>query len=265
MNENSSTAVDRNFDDLAHRFQRNVYSSLKGSIRLEVLKRDLEEFLPPSNETVLQVLDAGGGQGQMSIYFARQGHQVLLCDISEQMLAIARQNLSEAGLLDRVALRQLAIQELLAKQQTFDVVVCHAVLEWAAEPERLLKTLVTALKPGASLSLIYYNLNGLIYKNLLRNNFRKIRSEQWQGHRGSLTPPNPLRPEDLNGWLQEAGLEILCESGIRVFHDYILDPAERDRDPEGTLEMELRHSRLMPFKYLGRYIHVLCRKPVNGN
>lgn len=260
MSENSSTTLDRNFDDLAHRFQRNVYSSLKGSIRLAVLQRDLDEFLPGA-DSVLRVLDAGGGQGQMASYFAQQGHEVLLCDISEEMLAMAQRNLSEAGLLGQVVLRQQSIQDLVAAEgPLFDVVVCHAVLEWVADPKALLSTLSRALKPGAILSLIYYNLNGLIYKNLLRNNFKKIRRQNWQGYPGSLTPSNPLRPEDVNRWLGELQLEILCESGIRIFHDYILQSEERNRDPEGLLEMELKHSRLAPFTHLGRYIHVLCKQ-----
>lgn len=262
MSQDSSTAVDRNFDDLVHRFQRNVYSSLKGRVRLAVLQRDLEEFLPSSPDQPLQILDAGGGQGQMTRYFAGQGHTVLLCDISEQMLSLAKQSLDEAGLANKVTVRHDSIQNVLATEAgTFDVIVCHAVMEWVAEPRRLLESLARALKPGAMLSLIYYNLNGLIYKNLLRNNFKKIRQEKWQGYRGSLTPSSPLRPEQVNQWLDESGLETLCESGIRVFHDYILDPQERQRDPDGVLEMELQHSRLMPFRHLGRYIHVLCRKP----
>lgn len=264
MIENSSTAVDRNFDDLAQRFQRNVYASLKGSIRLGVLQRDFEEFLPLANDA-LSILDAGGGQGQMSAYFAQQGHEVLLCDISGEMLAMAERNLAEAGLLERVMIRQQSIQELIGgEQRLFDLVVCHAVLEWVAEPEALLATLAAALKPGGILSLTYYNLNGLVYKNLLRNNFKKIRRKNWQGYRGSLTPSNPLRPEVVNRWLGELQLETLCESGIRVFHDYILEPEERNRDPAGVLEMELKHSRVMPFTHLGRYIHVLCQKPSRG-
>lgn len=264
MSQDSNTATDRNFDDLAHRFQRNVYSSLKGQVRLGILRRDLEEFLPELKADSLRVLDAGGGQGQMSVYFAQQGHDVLLCDISEQMLALAKTALDQAGVLAKVKLQHDSIQNVLADEQAgFDAIVCHAVMEWVAEPQALLAALATALKPGGKLSLIYYNLNGLIYKNLLRNNFKKIRQEKWRGYRGSLTPSNPLRPEQVNQWLDESGLETLCESGIRVFHDYILDPQERQRDPEGVLEMELKHSRLMPFKHLGRYIHVLCQKPVD--
>jgi len=37
---------EHNFDDLAPRFARNIYSSMKGEIRLAVLKRDFQEFLP---------------------------------------------------------------------------------------------------------------------------------------------------------------------------------------------------------------------------
>ena len=37
---------DRNFDDLAPRFKRNVYGGLKGELRLRVLQRDFDEFIP---------------------------------------------------------------------------------------------------------------------------------------------------------------------------------------------------------------------------
>lgn len=257
----SDFSNDRNFDDLAQRFQRKVYASLKGQIRLRVLERDFEEFLPEP-KTPWRILDAGGGQGQMSLYFAQRGHRVLLCDISKEMLNLAKGSLAEHGLADRVDVQQLAIQELARReQQTFDMVVCHAVLEWVADPAGLLKQLAESLKSGGVLSLLYYNLNGLVYKNLLRGNFKKVRKGEWQGGRGSLTPPSPLRPEQVSCWLTDSSLEVICESGVRVFYDFIFNEQDRNRDPDGIVQMELQHARLMPYKHLGRYIHVLCRKP----
>ena len=51
---------DRNFDDLAERFQRKVYGGLKGDIRLAVLWRDLEQYLPQIHGAEpLTVLDVG--------------------------------------------------------------------------------------------------------------------------------------------------------------------------------------------------------------
>lgn len=257
-----SNPGDRNFDDLAHRFQRNVYASLKGQIRLEVVQRDFEDYLLPSESPRgWQVFDAGGGQGRMSAWFARRGHRVLLSDISRKMLDLAESQLVEEGLAEAVQIRHAPIQEITRENpQRFDLIVCHAVLEWVADPRDLLGLLAQSLKPGGTLSLLYYNLNGLIYKNLLRTNFKKIRQRKWQGYRGSLTPSSPLRPEEVQAWLSELPLEMVCESGVRVFYDYIFNQQDRVRDPESIVEMELQFAREMPYKHLGRYIHVLCRK-----
>ena len=83
-------STDRNFDDLAEKFQRKIYGSLKGQARIAVLRRDLERILSlKSAERRLAILDAGGGQGQLSLHYAAQGHKVVLCDISERMLELA--------------------------------------------------------------------------------------------------------------------------------------------------------------------------------
>ncbi|GAB1257314.1 tRNA uridine 5-oxyacetic acid(34) methyltransferase CmoM [Aurantivibrio plasticivorans] len=258
--------ADRNFDDLAHRFQRNVYSGLKGEIRLAILQRDFREYLPifecSQDEEPITVLDAGGGLGQMARLFATRGHNVTLCDISENMLALADEENKQLGLDSRIEIKQLAIQNV-AKQfpQHFDVVTCHAVMEWVDEPQQLLDDCLTCLKPGGYLSLSYYNIHGSHYKNLLRTNFKKFAKQQWGGYRGSLTPSNPLEPETVMRWIDESDFEFICESGIRTFHDYILNKTDREREPEKVLELELEYSRIMPFMRLGRYIHVLLRKP----
>ncbi|MBR9912164.1 MAG: methyltransferase domain-containing protein [Gammaproteobacteria bacterium] len=264
-----SAHQDRNFDDLAHRFKRNVYDRLKGDIRLAVLERDLKEFLaaklyPEAGAEVtkpLRILDAGGGQGQFSLPLAQLGHTVVLCDISAEMLKLAQANAECLGVTERVQLHHGAIQQLRNDElEGFDLVLCHAVLEWVAEPRQLLAELVALLKPGGYMSLTWYNVNSIIMKNLLRTNFNKVIDEDYQGYRGSLTPTWPRRHEEVTGWLQELPLELLCESGIRCFHDYILEPGHRGNEPGKQLTLELRLSRQEPWRSLGRYLHALSRK-----
>ncbi|GAL13598.1 S-adenosylmethionine-dependent methyltransferase functionally coupled to the MukBEF chromosome partitioning mechanism [Vibrio astriarenae] len=59
---------DRNFDDIAHKFAKNIYGSDKGEIRQVIVWEDLEALLAnfDQQETPLTVLDAGGGLAQMS-------------------------------------------------------------------------------------------------------------------------------------------------------------------------------------------------------
>lgn len=52
-------------------------------------------------------------------------------------------------------------------------------------------------------------------------------------------------------------LDLLCHSGIQVFHDYILDPGDRGKTPDTVLDLELEFSRIQPYRDLGRYQHLL--------
>jgi S-adenosylmethionine-dependent methyltransferase len=261
---------DRNFDDLAKRFQKNIYGGLKGEIRLAVLERDFRECLSLAPFGVqqsikpLRILDAGGGQAQFSLNFARAGHSVVICDISAEMLKLAEQEVIALGLEDRVQLIHCAIQDLSqhldAGACEFDVVLCHAVMEWVANPSELLAELMVYIKSQGFLSLTFYNLHSLIYKNLLRTNFKKIQQQDFGGSRGSLTPINPLYPEQVFEWLNQLPMTRLTASGIRVFHDYIFNEEHRERDPQSVIELELEFSRKQPYQLLGRYIHVLSQK-----
>lgn len=262
---------DRNFDDLARRFKKNIYGGLKGEIRLAVLERDFREhfaFVPfgeSSSAKPLRILDAGGGQGQFSLQFARAGHSVVICDISAEMLKLAEQEVEQQQLQDKVRLVHCAIQDITQhlpsdEETQFDVVLCHAVMEWVANPPELLAHLIELVKPQGYLSLTFYNLHSLIYKNLLRTNFKKIQEQDYGGSRGSLTPINPLYPEQVFGWLDQLPIKRLATSGIRVFHDYIFNEEHRERDPQSVVQLELALSRKQPYQLLGRYIHVLSQK-----
>jgi len=261
---------DRNFDDLAKRFQKNIYGGLKGEIRLAVLERDFREhfFYSPFGEKSptkpLRVLDAGGGQGQFSLRFAQAGHKVIICDISSEMLKLAEQEVEKLGLQQQVQLIHCAIQDLPQYLDVdsceFDVVLCHAVMEWVTNPQALLASLNAYVKRDGFLSLTFYNLHSLIYKNLLRTNFKKIQQRDFGGARGSLTPINPLYPEQVFKWLNSLPLNRLATSGIRVFHDYIFNEEHREREPQNVIALELEFSRKQLYQLLGRYIHVLSQR-----
>jgi S-adenosylmethionine-dependent methyltransferase len=258
------TNIDRNFDDLAPKFQRKVYGGLKGRIRLSVLNKDLTDFflkaILPAEDNPLKILDAGSGYGPFSLNLAELGHMVTLCDISAKMLEQASMNIAEKKIKTPVKLYHCAIQDLPAGNEPYDLILCHAVLEWVHDPEDLIFHLLKHLKKDGILSLTFYNLNGMIFKNLLRTNYKKIQDEDYCGWSGSLTPTHPLDPQKVMKWLDKHNLDILCHSGMRVFHDYIFDPEHRERDPETVIEMELKLSRKMPYRDLGRYQHIIGQK-----
>ena len=82
---------DRNFDDIAEKFARNIYGTTKGKIRQAVVWQDLTGLLAQLPQRPLRILDAGGGEGHMACQLAELGHQVLLCDLSGEMIQRAAQ------------------------------------------------------------------------------------------------------------------------------------------------------------------------------
>ena len=254
---------DRNFDGLTRRFKNNIYNTPKGQLRLAVLRRDFAEFLPRRS---LSILDVGCGQGQWALELALQGHKLYLNDVSAEMIGEAQKVFLQSTLnqseQQQVRWSLGALQGLRQEiNERFDVLMCHAVMEWLNEPACVFEHLLPLVKPGGYLSLVFYNVHGLIYKNLLRANYRKIEQQDYHGTDGSLTPLNPLSPATVRHWIREAGLDIVCESGLRVFHDYVLDPEMRRQNLNAVTRLELQLSREEPYRSMGRYVHMLCRKP----
>lgn len=246
---------DQHFDDLAVRFARKIYGNNKGAIRLAVLQADLQEVLP---QRQLRVLDVGAGLGNMALWLARQGHQVTLAEPSGPMLEAARSSFAEAGV--EAEFIQSDWQQLVAsKPQPYDLILCHAVLEWLAEPAAMVAALKALLKPDGWLSLAFYNKDALVLHNLIKGNLRKLAKERFAGDKGGLTPQQPLDPQELEQMLAMHGWQVEQRSGIRVFHDY-MQPKFRDKiADEELVETELLYRRHPTLGPLGRYLHWLCQ------
>ena len=247
---------DRNFDDLADRFGQNIYGTTKGRLRLAIVQDCLERMLDRlPDDRPLRVLDAGCGHGYLARWLAERGHALLLCDHSERMLAQARERL--AGMDTNVRFVHAPLQSLTAEEHgRFDLILLHAVLEWVAEPQAVLARVRSLLADGGRLSLLFYNVDAVIWRNLLRGNFRKVASGEFGGHPHSLTPTHPRDPREVEGWLAELNLSVQERCGVRVIHDY-LDPAVREaRRFEDLLAMERMFSRREPYLWLGRYMHL---------
>ena len=136
--------------------------------------------------------------------------------------------------------------------------VCHAVLEWLAQPQAILPVLQQLCAPGGWLSLAFYNKDALIYRNLLKGHFRKLRKAEFAGEKQSLTPQRPIDPRELATQL-EAYWQVESQSGVRVFHDYMPHEFQAKAELIDLLEMELAYRRHPSFAGMGRYLHWICR------
>ena len=258
--------TDRYFDHLGARFAERIYDSPKGAIRLAILQRDLQQWMPAlmQADTPLRILDIGAGLGQISGWLAGLGHQLTVAEPSDVMLARARERIDASNPPQPVRYLQAPLQALAEQGDQYDLVVFHAVLEWLAEPAAALQQLTSLLFPLGALSLAFYNRDALIYKNLVKGQFKKLRKKPLSGQgKSGLTPQQPLDPREVQLWTQAAGLKCLDTSGVRVFYDYMPEPFCSNSSIEDLIAFELQYSQHPAYQHLGRYLHWWLRRADN--
>lgn len=98
-------------------------------------------------------LDLGTGTGRLLEVFADQYATGLGIDASHDMLAVARANLSKAGLTNS-QVRHGDVYALNVPPKSFDVVAIHQVLHFLDDPARVLAEAARALRPGGRLLIV---------------------------------------------------------------------------------------------------------------
>ncbi|MBE0407105.1 methyltransferase domain-containing protein [Psychrobacter sp. AOP22-C1-22] len=264
-----NTRTDRSFDTIADHFEKKVYGGLKGDIRLAVLRRDIFEYTEKMSKQLarpLRILDVGAGLAQIAIELAAQGHIVVVNDISANMLEKAQVSAAKVEKEIDITWYVCPYQELQEKlnaedNDKFDLIMCHALLEWLAEPAAVMEFFDQQLTDNGTLSLCFYNPASFDYRNLIMGNFNLLDNTQYKAdNKKSLTPNHPVAKEEVESWLATHHYQVVRTSGLRVFHDY--SPLKRGghNDPDAVIRMELRYSQLEPYKWLGRYLHILATR-----
>ncbi|PKL51299.1 MAG: tRNA uridine 5-oxyacetic acid(34) methyltransferase CmoM [Candidatus Riflebacteria bacterium HGW-Riflebacteria-2] len=254
--------MDKNFDSLAHRLERNVYGSNKGRVRLAMLEFDMGRGLPELfGQEKLQILDAGGGMGQIARWLAGMGHHITLCDLSAEMLALAERENLAAGLHDRISLLHSSIQDLPEHLpgRCFDLVLLHGVIEWMADPAEAITTVAPLLKSGGAMSLLFFNRNKLLLKWGINGQIESALAGRPRKAQ-KLTPTTLIEENELRRMLAESQLECLSKAGIRIFHRFFTRLQTATVAIDDAIALEKRYCYEEPFASLGEHTHLILRK-----
>ncbi|WP_233499841.1 methyltransferase domain-containing protein [Glaciecola sp. KUL10] len=249
-----------NFDGIANKFDKNIYGTSKGQLRHRLLLGYLSKYL--DCEHALTVLDAGGGTGMMSRDFAQRDHKVTLIDSSNDVLDIARERLKGFDNCSIIQTGILDIDTAVATQTNFDLVLCHAVLEWLPNPFEVIQFIIDKLlKPSGILSLSFFNYDAMLLNNVLYGNFDYVKSGLKVRNTVRLNPHNPQKPQEVIQFIkQNTNAEVIHHAGIRCFHDYMLDKSKVEHEFEALYEMEKTYGSKAPYKWIGKYCHLLIKK-----
>jgi len=237
-----------------------------GRLRSELAWENLRRLLPRDDAAKHGALDVGGGTGFASVQMARLGHEVVLLDSSEEMLRIAREHADACGVTARISFRHAGTGQLreLFLAESFDVVVCHNLLEYSEDPSTTVRDMAHVLRTDGVLSVVVRNRAGEVLKEA-------VKSGDWKLATAHLTAEtvvdtlygNPMRlfaPAKLHEMLAQAGFEAVAEHGVRVFFDYRAQQNPTDATYSEIFELESTLGARPEFFAIARYIQVIARR-----
>jgi len=134
------------FDEKAQDYD-DWYQTPKGRLVDKIEKEAIYEYLQP--EPGMEILDVGCGTGNLSLELARLGVRVTGIDISEPMLAKAREKARREGLA--VKFYRADARKLPFNDGIFDAVVSVTALEFVPDLREALEEAYRVLKPGGRL------------------------------------------------------------------------------------------------------------------
>ncbi|AMJ94707.1 SAM-dependent methyltransferase [Alteromonas stellipolaris] len=249
--------LDHIFDGIAAKFADNIYGTTKGKLRQIILCEALAPFVEVSENTQSKkVIEVGGGTGVMAAHLASLGHSILLTDGSEDVLEHAKENLKTFSNVDIQHQYLLDIQNM----ENYDLVVCHAVLEWLNDPYQAIQFLYDNMRKGAILSLSFFNRDANLMTNAIYGNFDYIAQGMKVRNQVRLNPKNPLPAKQASDFCESIGFTVKAKTGIRCFHDYLKNPEHQTTQFEGLLTLERTYNQTEPFMWLGKYFHLVLEK-----
>jgi S-adenosylmethionine-dependent methyltransferase len=262
---NKTTTNDERFLTGAAKYAAYL-KTVEGRLRIDLAFANLQEHLPQGAQP-LQALDIGGGTGITAVRLAQRGLHVTVLDESQAMLDIAERTASEAGVAERLTLKQVDAGQLanLFPAGSFDVIVCHNVLEFVDEPSAVLQSVARLLRDSLSIfSVLVRNQAGEVLKSALLNGDLAAADrdltvewgdESLYGGRVRLFPTKSLR-----AMLTDSSFAVAAERGVRVISDYLPPTISRSDEYERILELERKLGCRPDFASVARYTQCLARR-----
>lgn len=242
----------------------------EGRLRLDLAFANLQEFLPQATRP-LHALDLGCGTGALAVRLAQLGFHVTLMDASLPMLDFAERSAREAGVTGGVALTHGQASQLatLFPAASFDLILCHNVLEFVEDPCAVLRTAARALRDSsAMISVLVRNRPGEVLKAALLNGDLAAAelnlNAEWGDESLYEGKVRLFTAAGLHAMLLESSLAVTAERGVRVISDYLPPGVSRNDDYQRIFDLERKLGMRPEFAAVARYTHCLARRAGPG-
>jgi ubiquinone/menaquinone biosynthesis C-methylase UbiE len=152
-----------------------------------------------------RVLDLGSGPGILACELAKEvapEGTITAVDISAEMNAIASSRIREAGLADRIDVREGDAVALALPEGSFDAAVSTQVIEYVEDVDAALREVGRVLRPGGRLVLLDTDWATLVWSSRDGDRATQI-LEAWSTHAPQAHLPRTLAPR-----LRECGFVL---------------------------------------------------------
>ena len=203
-----------------------------------------------------KILDFGSGEGITANHFAKK-NDVTAIEPSEEMLSTAWKDYKYTQIVGD-------INDLSAfNDETFDIIICHNVLEYIDDKATVVKALARVLKKDGILSIAKHNRAGRVMQMaVLLDDFKKANA-LLDGENSTASKFGVIRyyeDEDILKW--EPGLKITEVFGIRTFWD-LQQNQEKHGDEEWQdkmMQLEMRVAQIPEYRNVAFFHHLLLTK-----
>lgn len=238
----------------------DAYVRASGTTRFELVTRALVMHMPPCPQ---RVVDIGGGFGLQAILLARAGHHVVVVDVDEKMIEIARDKLSSEPreVSSRVELVCGDGREAARLVGTgFDLVCCHSVLLYEENFAPMLSSLVGLVHKGGLISVLCVNRESYAMRSGLQGRWREA-AAILEG-RELDSPHVPIRQhtrDEVAEVLTSSGARVRDWQGIGIFTDH-LTKSVGEKDLDEVCRVEWLASHRDPYRQVARCFHMIAER-----
>jgi S-adenosylmethionine-dependent methyltransferase len=194
--------------------------TVDGMLRVNLAWENLRAFLPPKAQG--RALDIGCGTGEVTLRLAGAGLHVTALDSSDAMLAETHRRATEAGSQESVSIVCASAAQLcnLFSPASFDVIVCHNLLEFVDLLHEILRAIEVLLTKnvGATASIVFRSRAGEVLSAALKAGnlataeanltAAKVRAKLTDGMVALFTPA------ELRSMLSDARLAVMAGYGV---------------------------------------------------
>ena len=252
------------FDQQANNYNALARQSQMWQIGRDVASDNVRRFLP--EEEGAHILDAAGGNGWHAMRLAQLGYRVTLVDISETILAIAREEIELVGLEDKIELVRDDIRDLSElDDETFDAAICLGTsLSDCGNPEAALGELARLTKPAGAVTVSVRNKYARLDRGASEERLEASRDFLIHGE-GSLSDSVAVRyysAEEMVAIMSRFGLA--ARRLVSYPHFFEAATSDRDRVPrelyEQYLDLEMRYAPIPSMLGRGAILDVTALK-----